>query len=125
MEEFMHYIGYITLTFIFGFYMKKIRIKNDEKKTYKKIKDIDIKIDLPINNKLSDDDLPINNKLSDNIKIDLPINNKLSGDDIKTDLPINELKIDNNVYGRETPSSVISDISSSNSDEEFIIINEI
>ena len=97
MEEFMHYIGYITLTFIFGFYMKKIRIKNDEKKTYKKIKDIDIKIDLPINNKLSDDDLPIN-----------------------------ELKIDNNnVYGRETPSPVISDISSSNSDEEFIIINEI
>ena len=97
MEEFMHYIGYVTLTFIFGFYMKKIRIKNDEKKTYKKIKDIDIKIDLPINNKLSDDDLPIN-----------------------------ELKIDNNnVYGRETPSPVISDISSSNSDEEFIIINEI
>ena len=85
MEEFFQLFSYITVTFIIGFYIKRLRTINYnlKKKDY----------------------------------------NEINDDEKEDD---NEIKIvEESIIYENIQDTNVSDISSSNSDEEFIIINEV
>ena len=85
MEEFFQLFSYITVTFILGFYIKRLRTINYNlnKKDY---------------NEINNDEKEDNNE--NNI-------------------------VEESIIHENIQDTHVSDISSSNSDEEFIIINEV
>ena len=98
MEDFFQLIGCITFTFMIGLYIKRFRIININKLFKNKKEYLEIK----------------NNICEDISKIS-----------ILDDLDIeNENENENESSYNHECNSIISDISSSNSDDEFIIIED-